>query len=770
VFDEVTVPDVRTGGVSGLGEASATLEGEVNPDGVEVTECYFEYGETTSYGTMALCETEGGGPVGNGNSYIDVHAGLSGLESGFYHYRLVVRNQNGAARGKDKPLGASVDASVIATAAYSTAELEGEIDPHGFHATCRLQYTSEAAFQADGFNNATSVPCEPAEVGEGTNDVPVAVGLAGLTPGSVYRFRFQAQAGQHVTDGPGEMLYTYPSEPPSIGCPNETLRAINNSTELPDCRAYEQVSPPFNAEAYPPIGPHAEASFSETNDPEQAAPDGDAVIYAGENPDPQEDSGSGASGGGGGNQILASRGEDGWSAHDITPLAANRPETYFEWFTSDLSLGVLSVAAETGVEHRYSPEVRVDCTMLYARSLPAGAFSPFFTEGECGQPFFVGGSSDGSSLVFESMAAQTANAQAGPAPEPSEGGQEGHDNIYDLSGGQLHLVNILPGASPSPDPNASVGAWQGRPLVAHGAGDEGRIPSLNAYGVVSSDGGQVFWTDLSTGVVFERRNPGVVASKILHGVCTQPEDACSVQVSAGAATYEAATPDGRFVYYSEGGVLWRWDSESEAREQLTGTGAEVLGVIGVNQTGVDGAYVYLVADGVLAGNENGNGETAQEGEPNLYVIREGVSVFVARLSPGDNELEGLPVGEEHLDHGVWQADVGYRAAQLTPDGTHLVFMANERLTSYDNTSGPRPVTEIYIYDAGSGQIACVSCTPSGAEPLEEESSGSAEGGIHTYLPFESNSLTRVFRVVSSDGGRVFFDTEQALVPQDTDRN
>ena len=64
------------------------------------------------------------------------------------------------------------------------------------------------------------------------------------------------------------------------------------------------------------------------------------------------------------------------------------------------------------------------------------------------------------------------------------------------------------------------------------------------------------------------------------------------------------------VFYTEGEDLYRFDAASETREALTSGAAGVLGTLGISTE--NGSYAYFVATGVLAGNENGNEEKAED--------------------------------------------------------------------------------------------------------------------------------------------------------------
>ena len=120
---------------------------------------------------------------------------------------------------------------------------------------------------------------------------------------------------------------------------------------------------------------------------------------------------------------------------------------------------------------------------------------------------------------------------------------------------------------------------------------------------------------------------------------------------------------------------------------------------------------------------------------------------------------------------------GRHTARVSGDGTLLAFQSELSLTGFDNEaseSGECGETgrcqEVYLYDAVTGKLVCVSCDPatpgdpSGARPV-----GSAELGGHEV---EAGSFTDpepfyLPRNLSEGGGRLFFQSPDALVPHDS---
>jgi hypothetical protein len=108
-------------------------------------------------------------------------------------------------------------------------------------------------------------------------------------------------------------------------------------------------------------------------------------------------------------------------------------------------------------------------------------------------------------------------------------------------------------------------------------------------------------------------------------------------------------------------------------------------------------------------------------------------------------------------------------------------MSDRSLTGYDNVDAVsgRPDEEVYLYDAIGGRLACVSCNPTGARPvgvleLPEVTTVDRQkiwpsrwlaGSIPGWSMV--GNMTFYQPRYLSDSGRVFFNSADALVPQDT---
>jgi hypothetical protein len=77
---------------------SATLSAQVNPQGLDITSCEFEYGTTLAYGKSVSCSPS----PGAGTSDMTVSASPQDLSPGTtYHYRVTVTNADGTVPGED---------------------------------------------------------------------------------------------------------------------------------------------------------------------------------------------------------------------------------------------------------------------------------------------------------------------------------------------------------------------------------------------------------------------------------------------------------------------------------------------------------------------------------------------------------------------------------------------------------------------------------------------------------------------------------------------
>jgi hypothetical protein len=709
IFNYVPFPTVTTQAAVEVSETSETLHGTVDPEGEALTDCRFEYGTETSYGQSVPCAST---PAGTGAAAVSAEA--SGLQPHtLYHFRLEAANANGARHGGDETLytasepvieGESFE-NIGAVGATATAQ----INAGGAATSYRVEYGTSAAY-------GSSTP--EASLGAQQNyPVGVLVQLGGLQPETTYHFRFLATSSRGTVHG-GDVTFTTAV---SVGASVSTL---------PDNRVYELVTPITTQEgqAYVPFLDGSVETETGTSLPVRAAAAGNAVAYIAE---PLATNGNGSVGSGQGNQFLATRSASGWTASDIQPPGYNGP-TYLS-FSSDLSGAILGAAVPTK-EPPLALEATKECFMVYARSTIDGTYQPTITgsanTAQCGSPVFGGASVDDSHLIFEDEAQLT--------PEAPRNHEE-EFNLYDSTAGRLSLVNILPEGAPAV--NARFGS---RDAI---------VPSernVDFNNVISADGSRIFWTDLSNNNLYVRENSGTPQAR-------------TVQVDGavgGGGEYWTASRDGALVFFTKSGDLYVFDVNTEQTTDLA-KGGEVQGLVATSE---DGTYVYFTADASLAA-----GATA--GQPNLYLRRFDGSAwtapaFIATLSPFDNAFESAL---SQYEDGDWRASSKLHTAEATPDGHALVLMSTRRLTGSGYNSpgchneGGVPsncAPEVFVYDADTAQLSCASCNPSGEPPsnhLQNE-------GSRVPTSFSNNYL---LRWISADGSRVFFDSAEALVPQDT---
>jgi hypothetical protein len=489
---------------------------------------------------------------------------------------------------------------------------------------------------------------------------------------------------------------------------------------LPDQRAWEMVTPE-NKHGAPVEALTREGGVI------LAAEDGDSITYVADGSVVEEPQGNRSPED---QQIMATRTPEGWRSEDIaTPQtkaegvsAGQAPE--YRFFTPDLSLALVQ---PWGTEPPLTSETTH--TTMYLRDDATGAYKALVTEANLApgaaledQLHFVDATPDLSSVVFVSTVALTGHT-SGPG-------------LYDWHAGALLFVSDLPDGVPAREPelgyyNVAASAissggsriiwtnkeensgrghlymtdtYSGQTLqidAAQGAAEPSGVGSAQ-FQSASADGSRVFFTDRQRLTAESTAEPGQV------GETGRPDlYECEIVEAAGrpACDLKDLTID-----HSEG------DHGADVQNFLLGASEE-------------GSTIYFIAQGVLAVNENANGEQAEGGRDNLYELHSDgagwTRTFIATLSNEDGpEWEGSK-----------QANTSYLTARVSPDGRYLAFMSAASLTGYDNVDvNPEAKgahdEEVYLYDSATASLRCVSCNPTGERPsgvLDTEEAGEGLG-------------------------------------------
>ena len=737
-FTAFVVPDAASESVSNLAETSVTLGGVVNPDGLPVTSCVFEYGTSSAYGQSTPCSPS----PGSGSGPVAVSAQLSDLAPlAEYHYRVSVSNANGLNHGQDRtfvtPKPVALSEESVSDVSSTSALFGVQVNPGGEDAVYHFEYGPSEAY-------GESVPVPAGDLGSGTVSEPVAVRVEGLLEASTYHVRVVASNLLGTVYGPDQTF---------------TTQAGGGEFVLPDGREWELVSPPNKEGALIlPIG----GADNGRSPLIEASPDGGAISYAASSP-----VGTGPVGNSdpfGLTQVLSRRVGGGWSSQDIASPHQGPEEdanSEFLFFSSDLSRALvepLGAALLSPEATEATPYVRDDSDGGYTPLVDVGdvppgtAFGPFESLSD---PHAVAVTSDLSHALFLSPFALTAEA----VNEPRVG-----DNLYEWSGGRLQLVNVLP--------DGAAGQGEAELGGGIGAGQDTR----NAF---SSDGSRVFFS-VGAGLALYMRD-------MVTGKTLQVPPPVSGAGNHGTR-FQVASADGSKVFYlgqgSGEGDLYVCQIVEEAGElkcdvtdlsvdpnagETAGVQPEVVGAA------EDGSVVYFVAHGKLA-------EGAEPGKENLYVESESGSVWsaqrlVAILSEADIfDWAGREFGA-----------MSHLTSRVSPSGRYLTFMSDQSLTGYDNRDAlsGQPDMEVFLYDEATGQLRCVSCNPTGARPegvFDAYGSEQLVDPRHLWAegrwlaasipgwtePEEQAGYSAAYqsRILSNEG-RMFFDSPDGLVAQAT---
>lgn len=685
-------PAAALDSLSDITSHSVTAQATISPNGPPDTSYHLEYSLDGSNwkSTQSIV-------LGNQKAPQAVEALLDppggGLEpSTFYHLRLVAKRPLIAAIVTSQMTFTTLPAPPIVETTGSpvrtatAARLEGRVDPNGTAATYSFEYGTQGPCDAN--------PCASTEAhaaGSGKETELVSQQLTGLESGTTYHYRVLADNGNPGSPSfGGDMTATtYASNAP--------LSHGHLSGPPGSDRAWEQVNQPDTG------GNQVQEAFG-------FSAEGNRALFRIAGGTPDSETGSLFA------FFFSERTPSGWQVKQITP---QRSELVGANWEGTLGNDDLSAIVSGNTEYTRNEAV-------------VWRFDPF------GQPAklfqlspqqeyrrTIGLSADGTRTVV------LIKGQADPA-YPGATGEE----LYDVSSGAPHLVNLLPGGA----------------VPACGVGSAG--PS--AYSVprqethwVSPDGSLVFFPsrgdDCHSAPQLYVRDIEAEETKLISGP-TVSGPSCGVAFLKG-------TPDATFFWTqsrlaaqdtapadcsgSADGDVYRYGLSDGSLECVTcavaGLDADVsvsTGSFGAGPADIavadNGSRVYFsTSTRLLPG-------APRDGEPGAYRVNV-ASGDLAYIGPGSQ------VGQTTSDGNA-----------ITPDGSVLMFRSSGPGLNALGGQQNGGTAQFYRYDDRDRSLICVSCPADGSPPLSGVSGG--------------NSAVPV--AASAEGDTVAFTTPTPLVGAD----
>ncbi len=746
-------PQAITGIASAVGGGSASLNGAVNPHGFDLTKCDFEYLADDTYlqniedekptfegASVAACG-ETLEEIGKGHDPVPVHASLSGLDpGGRYRFRLVAENKYGASNGGAALFGPPVLTTKSALPVfYTEATLRAKADPSGLATKCHFEYLPQAQYETNltnaepSFTGAKLVDCAPqAELAATAAPADVQASLTGLAEDTLYRFRAILENEAKDLIGPEQTFKTRRKEAiPS--CSNVEYRT-GLSANLPDCRAYELVTPGETNGLSPrdQVDTSPGTGFNNWLAVPRGADAGERVDYFALGTLPGFD-GNGILDGYRAQRAAGEHPQAGWASElfgpsyeEAVPRLTNplgqqsvSPDQLYsfwkfepaEFFPGTLAAGIyLSTPGEVADSPCNPEPLQSNFELVGCGSLGVDpkAESRYVSRG-------------GDHVIFASRAHLEAQAPA-----------TGIAAIYDRQAGQknANVVSLLPPADGAPTGDATyIAATEDGSAIVFKAGGSlylrrGGVTTEvaagpNTFAGMSADGQRVFYADA-----------------VLDTLHPQPADLFVCNVSAGPC----AGP--------------------EKAQAPTPVGENSIFV----NVSTDGSSAFFTSEEEFDAVPNEGGEEAEANMHNLYAWSAeapGAPRFISQLDSRDFVSFD---GDITATIGRWTTAINpstnlglaVSPARSTPSGEAFFFQSHAQLAAYDNEGEG----EIYRYDPAAEpgeRLSCVSCDPSGAP---------ASGDAMLAVVSEGVQRTTMTGNVTDDGNEIFFESPDPLIPED----
>jgi hypothetical protein len=547
-----------------------------------------------------------------------------------------------------------------------------------------------------------------------------------------------------------------PSAARADGCGNAAARTQQNVQFLPDCRAYEMVSP------LDKNGNDVVTSAGWT----QAAVTGDAAKFTALAPFGDAPGGSLVS------EFVARRsaepGTSGWQTHGITPSTAKAPTYkqlaaggFFSSYADDLSPDLTTGIFRPFETLTPDPLIGGVPNLYLRRDLDKpgpGTYDLLSLCPACTSPLtytvddpstnlnvFTGASADYSHVFFESAFALTAGSPDNRLPK-----------LYESSDQGLRVAGVLPDSACGAPPCVAATSIAGSDRTVAG------------YGLrsVSADGSRV---EFMAPNHVDPAAPGTVTDVYLrvNGQETVQIDKSERTIGAAAphlpSTFQTASRDLGYIYFSSdealtddaqgsGSRLYRYSVVPDAQgHHLTFIAPAFDAIVG--QASDDGSTVYFMTTDRLS-----PGDPINPGF-NLWINRwrQGTIKFVATAANKDDNLNGT---RDRVRFG--------QQARVSPDGDTVLLAVSQGAPTIAGQRGNCPgnnypdtghCINLYLWSAQTGHGICLSCT-SAVETSDALDQRQDVRGVMGYNAYLAHSL-------SDDGSRAFFDTSEALVPGDT---